>query len=74
VRENLLRQLAGEKIADDCCDLKSLAFQREMSGIEEVNFGVWVVAFEGLSTSRQEERIVLAPYREKRGPPRADYS
>ena len=59
--ESLLRKLAGEEVADNCRDLRSLAFQREMAGIEQVYFSVRVIAFEGLGAGRQEKRIVLAP-------------
>ena len=38
-----LRQFAREKIADDGCDLGRMAFEREMSGFEKVNLGVWIV-------------------------------
>src|SRR5262249_36643144 len=68
---DLLRQTAREEVADDPGDLRSLAFQREVTGVEQVDFGVRVVALEGLGAGRQEKRIVLPPYRQKRGPPSA---
>jgi hypothetical protein len=67
----LLGQLAGEEVADDRRDLRSLALQREMTGIEQMNFRIWIVALERFSAGRQEERIILAPDREKRWPLRA---
>ena len=39
-----------------------------MTGIEQTDFGVGVVAFESLRASRQKEGIVLAPHRKKRRP------
>jgi len=38
-----LRQFAREKITDNGCDLGRMAFEREMSGFEKVNLGVWIV-------------------------------
>lgn len=61
----LVRQLALEDVADDRRDLGSLAFEREMAGFEQVDFGVRLVALERLCTGWQEERIILAPYGEK---------
>ncbi len=72
VGASLFWQLAGQEVADDRRDLRALAFQRKMAGVEQMDFGVRVVVFEGLSAGRQEERIVLAPYREERGPPGPD--
>jgi hypothetical protein len=39
-----------------------------MAGVEQVDFRVRVVAFEGAGAYRQDERIVLSPRREKRRP------
>src|SRR5260370_33856911 len=72
VDAGLFRQLAGQEVADDAGDLGALAFQREMAGVEQVDFGLRVVAFEGLGACGQEERIGPAPYREKRRPPGAN--
>ena len=68
----MFRQLALEEVADDRRDLGSLAFEREMTGLEQVDLGVRMVALERLRAGRQEERIVLAPYGEKWRPPGAD--
>src|SRR4029079_2895262 len=38
--------LAGEEVADDRCNLSSMALESEMTGIEQVDFSVRVVAFE----------------------------
>src|SRR6516225_8302065 len=62
------RFLASEEVTDDHCDFRSMALEREMTSIEQVDFGVGVVAFESLRASRQKERIVLAPHRKKRRP------
>ena len=45
-----------------------MRFQREVTGVVEVYFGVWVIALERLGPGRQKERIVLAPDREQRRP------
>src|SRR5262245_23930120 len=37
-----------------------------MAGIEQMDFGLWIVALEGCRGRRQKERIVLAPHRKKR--------
>jgi hypothetical protein len=63
-----LRFLAGEKVADDHCDFRSTALESEMTGLKQVDFGVRVVALEGLRAGRQKEGIVLAPHRKKRRP------
>ena len=55
---------AGEEIADDDCDLGAATLQGKMTSIEQMDYGLWVVAFEGLCTGRQKEGIVLAPNRE----------
>ena len=56
----------GKEIAHDRCDLRATTLQRKMTGIEQMDFGLWVVALEGFRASGQKERIVLAPHREKR--------
>src|SRR5262249_48475910 len=43
-----------------------------MTGVEQVNLGVRIVASEGPGARRQEERVVLAPYREQGWPAGAD--
>src|SRR5437764_3629923 len=67
-----LRRFACEKIADDGCDLWCVTFEREMAGLEQMNFGVRIVALERLRAGRQKERIVLAPHRKKRRPASAN--
>src|SRR6516164_7839930 len=64
--------LRARKSLDDCRDLRSLAFERKMTGIEQMDFCGRIVAPEGLSAGRQEERIVFAPHGKKRGQPSAD--
>src|SRR5262249_23578197 len=43
-----------------------------MAGVKQMDFGVRIVAFERLRADGEEKRIVLAPYGEQRGTPRAD--
>ena len=43
-----------------------VGFEREVTGVEEVHFGAWVVALERLSARRQKEGIVLPPDGEQR--------
>jgi hypothetical protein len=43
-----------------------------VSGIDEMHLGVRIIALKGFGAGRQEERIVLALHREKRGPSGAD--
>src|SRR5262249_1254571 len=64
----LFRQLAPKEIADYCRDLRSLAFEREMTGFEQVDFGVRMVSLERLRAGGQEKGIVLTPYGEERRP------
>src|SRR4029077_14212181 len=69
---DLFEQLACQEVADDRRDLGSLALEGEVAGIEQVDLGVRIVAFEGLGPGGQEERVVLAPNRKKRRLPGAD--
>src|SRR5262249_53717282 len=62
----VLAHAASEEIANDRCDLRATTLQRKMAGIEQMDFGLWIVALEGFRASRQKERIVLAPHRKKR--------
>jgi hypothetical protein len=57
----LFWQLARQEVADDGRDLGPLAFQREMTGIEQMDFRVRVVTFEGLGAGRQEKRPAAEP-------------
>src|SRR5205823_5181791 len=58
--------LVDEEVLDRFGDFFGMCFQREVAGVEETNGRTWNVAFEGLGTCWQEERIVLAPYRKER--------
>src|SRR4029077_18993684 len=63
------RQLEGQRgkeVADRSGDLGGMRLQREMAGIEEADDRVRDIPFERLGARRQEERIVLAPYRQER--------
>ena len=62
----VLVHAASEKIANDRRNLRATTLQRKMAGIEQMDFGLWIVAFERFRASRQKERIVLAPHRKKR--------
>ena len=63
---------AGEKIADCLRDLGSMRLQREMTGVEKADLRLGNVAPEPLGAWRKEERIVLAPHRQKRRLVRAE--
>ena len=64
----LFGQFASKEIADDVRDFWPLAFECEMPGIKQTDFGVWIVALESLGAGRQEEGIVLTPYSKNRWP------
>src|ERR1700694_2194016 len=44
-------------------------FEREVPGVVEVDFRVWIIPLECLGAGGQEERIVLAPDGKKWGTP-----
>src|SRR5262249_22245016 len=56
----------GEKVANNDCDLRSLAFKREMTRIEQMHLGIRNILPERLGAGGQEKRIVLAPYGQQR--------
>src|SRR6516162_2272071 len=56
---------AGKKIADGCPNFRRVGLQREMPRIKETHDRVRDVALESLGPLRQEERIILAPHRQK---------
>src|SRR5262249_33540085 len=64
----LFRQFAGEKVANNECNLRSLAFRREMTRVKQMHLGIRNVLLERLGASGQEKRIVLAPYGQQRRP------
>src|SRR5262245_26192803 len=53
-------------------DLSGMRLQREVARLEEADHCARNVALERLGARRQEERVVLAPHREQRRPPRAE--
>lgn len=53
-RPQRLRFLVGEEVANDHRDFRSTALEREMTGVEQVDFGVRVVASEGLPAGRKK--------------------
>src|SRR5215813_573149 len=64
---------AGRKEVADCRrDLGRMRFQREVPRLHEADDGTRNVPLERLRARREEERIVLAPHREKRRPVRAE--
>ena len=58
-------EISGKEIADCGCNFRSVRFKCKVTGVEEADDGVRHVALERLCSRRQEERIVLAPRREK---------
>src|SRR5262245_23979232 len=56
----------SKELPDRRGDLVAMCLERKVAGVEEAHIGSRDVAFECLRTSRQEERIVLAPHRQKR--------
>jgi len=58
--------LARQELPHALRDLLGVRFQREMSRVEELNYGGRIVVCEGLRASRQEKGIVLPPYGQKR--------
>jgi len=60
------RHGAPKKVPDRVGDVGGVGLERKMAGVEEMHFGVRIVALERLGAGRQKERIVLAPHREQR--------
>src|SRR5262249_9058798 len=58
-------EFASEKIADGSSNFSSVRFQGKVPGFEEMQLGARVVALERFGARRQEERIVLSPYRKQ---------
>src|SRR5262249_9089615 len=77
---NTIARIALLQLIDSWCaevvdrrrDLFRMRFQREVARLEKVDHGTWDVALERLGARREEERIVLAPPRQERRPPRAE--
>src|SRR5262249_35231554 len=57
-----------EEVADRLRDLGGVRFQREVPRVEKADDRTRDVPLERLRARRQEERVVLAPHREQRGP------
>src|SRR5262249_55269036 len=55
-----------QEFLDRFRDFICVRLERKVSRVVEVNLSIWIVAFESFCTGGQEERIVLAPDREKR--------
>src|SRR5262245_65596331 len=75
-RIGLLQSIGREsrcaEVADGRRDFPRMRLQREVTRLEEADHRTWNVALERLGARRQEERIVLAPRRKERRPPRAE--
>src|SRR5262245_61969953 len=52
---------ACKEVADHCRDLLRVGFEREVTRIEKMNYGIGNIASERLSTGRQKKRIILSP-------------
>src|SRR2546426_6964241 len=59
-------QNTGKEFLHRASDFNRVRLEREMSGIEESNFRGGNIAFVGLGTSRQKERIIATPHRKQR--------
>src|SRR5262249_43180039 len=56
---------ACEEVADHCRDLLRMSLEREVTGVEEMDYGIGNIALERLSAARQEKRIILPPHRQE---------
>jgi hypothetical protein len=54
-----------KKSVDLSGNLPGVGLQREVPGVEDMDLRTGKVALEGLGAGREEERIVLAPHRQK---------
>src|SRR5881628_142350 len=57
--------LACEEVADYCRDLLRMSLKRKVTSVEEMDFGIGNIPPEGLSTTRQEKRIIPSPHRQE---------
>ena len=64
IRTKSSGQVSGKKGADRRCDFRRMGLEREMASVEKTYFGFRDIAPERFRAGRQEERIVLAPYRQ----------
>src|SRR5712691_5414054 len=55
-----------QKLTDRYRDLVAVCLERKVASVKEAHIGLRHVTLECLCASRQEERIVLAPRRQKR--------
>src|SRR5438552_10111143 len=62
----------------ECLDLAGnfvrMSLQREMTGVEEMNLRIRIIACERLRSGRQKERIILSPDRQQGWPAFAEES
>src|SRR5215467_13337446 len=61
-----------EEAADRRRDLRGMRLQREVTRVEKTHDSTRNIALERLGAGREEERVVLAPYRQQRRPVRAE--
>src|SRR5262249_39963906 len=62
----------AEKVSDLRRDRRMVRLERKVSRVKEFDVGVRVIALEHLGACRQKERVVLAPYGERRWLPLAE--
>jgi len=60
--------VSGQEIADQSRDLGPVGLEGEMTGIQQVNFGIRVVALVRFGPRRDENLVVFAPDDEGRRP------
>jgi len=67
-RPDVIRRVVDsgcEEVADHCRDLLRMSLKREVTGVEEMDFGIGNIAHECVSATRQEKRIILSPHRQE---------
>src|SRR5215469_10388336 len=55
----------AEEAANGGCNFGAVRLQRKVPGVQEADIGIRDVAFVRFGSSRQEERVVLAPDRQQ---------
>ena len=51
----------GHQSANGRCDLLDVRFEREMSGIQQLDRGIGIITAERLGAGRKKERVMLSP-------------
>ena len=65
-RPDVIRRVVDsgcEEVADHCRDLLRMGLKREVTGIDETDYGIGNIAPERLSAAWQEKRIIPSPHR-----------